>query len=186
MSDTQVAADELQSLKDRADLMGLSYHPSIGVEKLREKVNAAIAGKPPVVADSAPRPVAQPVEETENERNNRMRQEQLALVRIRLTCMDPAKAEHDGEILTVGNSLVGAITKYIPYNADEGWHVPQIMLDTLLEKQTQIFVTTKARNGVTVRQGKLIKTYAIEILPPLTPEELKDLAQRQAMAATAD
>ena len=31
-------SDELTLLKERADLMGIKYHPSIGVDKLREKV----------------------------------------------------------------------------------------------------------------------------------------------------
>ncbi len=34
--------DEIVSLKKRADLMGISYHPSIGVEKLREKIAAVL------------------------------------------------------------------------------------------------------------------------------------------------
>jgi hypothetical protein len=38
--------DELTSLKARADLMGITYHPSIGVDKLREKVQAALENKP--------------------------------------------------------------------------------------------------------------------------------------------
>lgn len=34
---------ELEALKARADLLGVTYHPSIGAEKLREKINAAMA-----------------------------------------------------------------------------------------------------------------------------------------------
>ena len=39
--------DELTLLKERATLMGIQYHPSIGVDKLREKVTSAL--KEPVV-----------------------------------------------------------------------------------------------------------------------------------------
>jgi len=181
MSDTEVLADEITSLKARADLIGVSYHPSIGVEKLREKVNAALAGKPAVSA-SVPAAVAQ----TREEKLFQMRNEQLALVRIRLSCMNPNKAEWEGEIFTVGNALVGAITKYVPFNADDGWHVPQILLDTLQDRQCQIFVSSKTKNGATIRTGKLIKEFSIQILPPLTVDELHDLAQRQAMAGAID
>ena len=45
--------DELTTLKGRADLLGIAYHPSIGVEKLREKVKAALAGTPKDEADAA-------------------------------------------------------------------------------------------------------------------------------------
>ena len=110
----------------------------------------------------------------------------LRLIRIRLQCMNPAKKEWEGEIISVGNSVVGTVKKYIPFNADEGWHVPRILLDTLQDRQCQVFTTVKSKNGINVRKGKLIKEFAIEILPPLTQDELKELAQRQAMSATAD
>ena len=169
--------DELSTLKARADLLGISYHPSIGVEKLREKLAAAIVdeAKNEDTKDSKPT-------ETEAQKRLRLMQEATKLVRIRVTCMNPAKKEWEGEIITVGNAGVGTYKKYIPFNADEGWHVPNIIYQALQERQCQVFVSSKTKNGVTIRQGKLIKEFAIEVLPPLTEEELKDLAQRQAMA----
>lgn len=169
--------DELSTLKARADLLGISYHPSIGVEKLREKLAAAITDE----AKNEDTEVSKPTE-SEAQKRLRLLQEATKLVRIRVTCMNPAKKEWEGEIITVGNSAVGTLKKYIPFNADEGWHVPNIMYEALKERQCQVFVSTKTKNGVTIRQGKLIKEFAIEVLPPLTEEELKDLAQRQAMA----
>ena len=35
----QAEAAELKSLKDKANLIGLRFHPKIGLKKLREKVN---------------------------------------------------------------------------------------------------------------------------------------------------
>lgn len=61
---------ELDSLKAKADLLGVSYHPSIGVEKLREKINAALSGQD-VVKEEAPVVAA----ETESERKARKRRE---------------------------------------------------------------------------------------------------------------
>jgi hypothetical protein len=188
MSDTEnTTPSELDSLKARADIMGISYHPSIGVEKLREKVAAAMVGKATNEATVAPQNVpTKTAEESHAERMAALRNEQLALVRIRLTCMNPMKSEWEGEIFTVGNGLVGSITKYVPFNADDGWHVPKILLDTLQDRQCQIFVTVKSKNGVNVRQGKLIKEFSIEILPPLTEKELQELARRQAVAEATD
>lgn len=170
-----VVPDELTSLKSRADLMGISYHPSIGVEKLREKIAAAMAG-------SGVKEDAETNEETEGQKRNRLVQEASKLVRIRLTCMNPNKKDWDGEFFTVGNSVVGSYTKYVPFNAEEGWHVPQIIYNHLIERQCQIFVGRKTDKGATIREGKLIKEFAIEVLPQLTEEELKELARRQAMA----
>ena len=186
MTEETLVQDELATLKARADQLGLSYHPSIGLAKLRDKVNDYLAGKPAEPEATAPAKAEAPRQETEAELRFRLREEQLKLVRIRLTCMNPAKSEWEGEIFTVGNTLVGSITKFVPFNADDGWHVPQILLDTLQERQCQIFTSVKAKNGVTVRQGKLIKEFAIEVLPNLTQQELKELAQRQAMARGED
>ena len=182
-TDEILTQDELTTLKARADLLGISYHPSIGLEKLREKINAATSDE----AAAAPvKAVAPADEETANQRRIRLKKQALELVRIRVTCMNPAKAEWEGEIFTVGNSAVGSVTKYIPFNADAGWHVPRIIYTQLVERQCQVFVTKTDSRGNKSRQGKLIKEFAIEVLPPLTPEELRDLAQRQAMAKSID
>ena len=177
--------DELAVLKARADALGISYHPSIGVEKLREKVNAAL--KKDEALQEAPQeaPTAD-AEETESQRRNRLRQEASKLVRIRVTCMNPHKKEWQGEFITAGNSVVGTFTKYIPFNADEGWHVPHIIYEQLRDRECQVFVSVRDSKGNTTRRGKTIKEFAIEVLPPLTEEELKDLAQRQAMAKSVD
>lgn len=177
--DSELPQDELTALKARADLMGVSYHPSIGLEKLREKVNAAMsppAEKTPVVLSKAV--------ETVNEAKLRLRKECSKLVRLRLTCMNPAKKEWEGEIFTCGNSVVGTFTKYVPFNNDEGWHVPQIIVNMLEERKCQVFYTAVDSRGNKSRKGKLIKEFAVEILPDLSPSELHDLAQRQAMGNT--
>lgn len=187
--------DELTALKTRADLMGLSYHPSIGLEKLREKVNAAAEGKTtpteqPQASDAPTAPVAADApasgEETLAQKRARMKREASELVRIRVTCMNPAKAEWEGEIFTVGNSNIGSFKKFVPFNADAGWHVPRVILQQIQDRQCQIFQTKTDARGNKSRTGKLIKEFAVEIMPPLTPEELHELAQRQAMSKSID
>lgn len=187
MSDTDtdevLTQDELTTLKARADLMGVQYHPSIGVEKLREKIKAATEGTPVVEQPKEPEAV---VVETDGQKRSRLKKQAMELVRIRLTCMNPAKAEWDGEIITAGNSAVGSIVKFVPFNADEGWHVPRIIYEQLKERQCQVFVSKKDARGNNTRQGKLIKEFSIEVLPALTPVELAELARRQAMAKSID
>ena len=184
MNDTPLVQDELETLKARATQLGIRFHPSISLEKLRDKVTAAIEGLEPVddePVEAAPAPV-----ETEGQAKARMKREALRLVRIRVTCMNPLKSEWEGELLTVGNTLIGTVTKFVPFNAEDGWHVPQIMLEMMQQRQCQTFYTVKNALGQKVRKGKLIKEFAIEILPDLTERELKDLAQRQAMAKGQD
>ena len=179
--------DEMASLKARADQLGLAYHPSIGLDKLREKVKEALSDEPVAKIEKAVAVVAsEPEEETKNQRISRLRKEANALIRIRVSCMNPAKKEWDGEIFTVGNSAIGTIKKFVPFNSEDGWHVPNVIYQMMRDRQCQIFVNSKTSQGVTTRQGKLIKEFAIEILDPLTKEELADLAQRQAIAKTVD
>ena len=173
--------DELTSLKARADLLGISYHPSIGLEKLREKVANAIAG----VKDEDE--VTKPARlESNEEQMTRLRNHALELVRIRISCMNPHKSEWDGEMFSVGNSLVGTQKKFVPFNNEEGWHVPRIIYNMIVDRECQIFVSKKDERGNTIRKSKIIKEFAVEVLPQLTADELAELARRQAMAKSID
>lgn len=177
---------ELDTLKARADLLGIKYHPSIGVDSLRAKVTAKLNDEPdPEAAVAAPSltKAAAPAEESENAKRVRLKKEANKLIRVNITCMNPAKKEWDGEIFTTGNLLVGTFRKFVPFNTTDGYHIPQIIYNMIKGRECQIFVTKKSKGGVTVREGKLIKEFAIEILDPLTQNELDELARRQAMAA---
>jgi hypothetical protein len=182
-----IVPDELTSLKSRADLLGVKYHPSIGVDALRDKVNAAVTAEGPVKEAATTEPIAAAgavetasVAETDGQLRARKKREANELIRMRVTCMNPSKAEWDGEIFTAGNSVVGSFKKYIPFNADEGWHVPRIIYNQIKERECQIWVSSQDARGNTVRKGKLIKEFAIEIMDALTHEELTELARRQA------
>nr|UVX89032.1 MAG: hypothetical protein [Bacteriophage sp.] len=173
--------DELDSLKARADILGIKYHPSISVDTLRERVNAVISNQS---TGEATRPAAG---ETDIERRSRKKREASAMVRVRIHCNDPAKKEWPGEYITVGNSYVGTYRKYVPYNIDEPWHLPQIIVNALREKRVQVFTTKRGKHGIPIRESKSIAAYTIEVLPPLTAEELESLArEQQARRATDD
>lgn len=181
--DNDTVQDELASLKARADLMGVTYHPSIGLDKLRDKINATIEQTSPVDEDTAveeaPSVVASEAE-TQLQYHARKKREANEQLRVRVVCMNPAKAEWDGEIFTAGNSLVGSFTKYVPFNNDEGWHIPRIVYNMMRDRMCQIFVTATDSRGNKTRQGKLIKEFGIEVMPELTADELAELARRQA------
>ena len=194
--------DELTALKKRADLMQLSYHPSIGLEKLRAKVNKALNPEPedekedePIVEAAKPEKAAAATrgnlppnpKESPGEKRRRIFMNATRLIRVRVMCMDPNKKDWDGEIITTGNKIVGTIKKFVPFNIDTGYHLPHMIYQQLLEKKCQIFVKSRAPDGKgMVSIPKLINAYAIEVLPPLTEKELKDLAQQQAMAHSID
>ena len=179
----QLAAAELENLKVRAEKLGVKFHPSISADKLREKIKAAQAeGEGEVGEKPEVKQATDADEESPAAKKLRLKREGLKLVRVRITCMNPAKKEWEGEIFTVSNNAVGTVKRYVPYNIEDGWHVEQILLNQLRERQCQIFVTEKDSRGNKIRKGKLIREFAIEVLDSLTEEELHDLAQRQAMA----
>ena len=173
--------DELTLLKQRAQTLGIKFHPSIGLESLRSKVSAALTGEDAEEAAEEPVPEA-PAAESRIQMRNRLRKEASALVRVRVTCMNPNKKEWKGEIFTVSNSIVGTFRKYVQFNTEEGWHVPQIILNMIKARQFQTFYTIKNERGVAVRKGKLVPEFAVEVLPPLTEKELLELSRRQALA----
>lgn len=180
--------DELTTLKARADLLGITYHPSIGLAKLKEKLAQALSDDDKDETDNdAPAAVPDvPVVETEGQRRMRLKKDAAALIRIRLTCLNPAKKEWEGEIITAGNSTVGTHKKFVPFNAPEGWHVPRIIYNQLVQRECQVFTTVRDGRGNSTRKGRLIKEFAVEVLPDLNKDELDELARRQAMAKAID
>lgn len=168
---------ELDLLKLRAKQLGIEFHHAIGAVKLSKMIEAEL--NPTTEA-----PTGQNVPMATRTSKNKMRVAQSKsanrLVRIRVSNLNPAKKEWPGEVYTVANSVVGSIRKYVPFNNDRGWHVPQMMLNMMQEKECQIFFTEKTARG-DIRKGKIIKELAIEIMEPLTAPELKDLADQQAL-----
>lgn len=98
------------------------------------------------------------------------------LIRCIISCKNPNKKEYQGEIISVGNAKIGFIKKYVLFN--EPYHIPEIIFNTLKKKEYQR-VYIKKVDGKEVIKTHMAKEYDIEILPPLTDKELKDLAQRQ-------
>lgn len=178
--------DQLAVLKARAQRLGIKFHPSIGLDALRSKIAEALATSdelPSAVTETKATPADK---ETRAEARARLRKEAGKLVRIRLTCMNPSKKDWLGEVFTVSNSVVGTYRKMVPFNNDEGWHVPQFILNMIKERKFQAFYSDKGPRGTTIRKGKLVPEFAVEILPPLTPAELAELARRQAMAGNME
>jgi len=200
-SGTAEKPSELDLLKERAEVMGISFHPNIGIEKLKAKIEERQS--PPEIAE--PQPYAEEeaatitqaaaandldvftpgVKETAQQIQNKLKKDALRLVRVRVTCMNPIKSNMPGDIFNVGNAVTGGIRKYVPFNG-EPWHVPNIILQHMKDKKYTAYyevpVPGKRHKAKKTRQ---VPEFAIEVLPPLTSQEMKDLRQRQAMAASA-
>lgn len=188
---------ELDLLKERASRMGLTFHPSIGVGKLNDKIKAHTTSEKRKATIDAKKDTPAPVKEhgrldlskperiieTKSEREKRIRSEALRQVRVRVACMNPNKKNWTGEILKISNSIVAPPKQFVPFDNDEGWHIPYMLYLHLKERQCQVFVAGKGRNGQATAKAKLIREFSVELMDPLTPAEMKALAQRQAMAS---
>lgn len=187
---------ELTSLKQRAKMMGISFSNNISVETLREKIRAKAEGE--VSADEVTQDESVSLSSGGSSINvnaspkgkraalrQYLIQENMKLVRCRITNMDPAKGDLKGEIHTVANEYLGTVAKYIPYGekTDDGYHVPYILFQQLQNKKFLAVNTTRnEKTGNIDIATRWAKEFAIEVLPPLTPAELANLANAQLAA----
>lgn len=181
MSEEMQELNELDVLKARATKMGLKFSPNIGVETLRTKIENALNGTKEEEQPKEEPTVSKAVKD--NQLRSQLRKDALKLIRIRVTDLDPKKKDLPGEILCAANEFVGTVKRYVPYNG-EPWHVEQIILNMMQDRKFLSIKTVKKRGEEMSIEKKWVKEYAIEILEPLTKEELAKLANAQAAAGS--
>lgn len=181
----------LESLKARADTLGLKYHPKIGIDALREKITEAMAepgdeGEGEGVPEEDKSADEKPLTKLQKEAamREKLRKEKMKLIRVRISNLNPAKKDLHGEIVTVANKFLGTVRKYIPFGeaTDEGYHVPQVLLDQLKARKFQSIKTITKKGQIEVKT-RMVPEFAIEVLDPLTADELEKLATQQRAAA---
>ena len=176
MSDLLETPNERDSLKARADLMGIKYQPNVPTDKLKELIAEGLGGVDVREYSDA---------EIRSEKLTQMKNEATKLIRVNITCFNPAKKDWQGEIFTVSNSSIPAMRKFVLFNTPEGFHVPQMILDVMKERMFQHFSYKKQR-GIDIPNKTYQKEFGIEYLPQLTEQELKELARTQAMRSAKD
>ena len=167
---TDTTKSELELLKERADDMGIPYSPNIGVDKLREKVNAKLA---PAVEEVKTSP-----EQSKNARHQALRLEATKLIRVIVTCLNPSKKEVVGEYVKAGNSIVPTVTRFVPFETET--HLEEIGVKHLETREYSVVIHVKDKEGKVHPQRKMRKEFQIQRLPQLTKEELANLAAEQS------
>jgi hypothetical protein len=105
----------------------------------------------------------------------------MKLIRVIVRPNDPLKLESGGEIFTYGSNVINngkAVKKYVPFNNEEGWHIPNIIYQNIVATECQIFKKV-TRNGQDTMEAVKIKSYNVEVLPALTQDEIDKIAVRQ-------
>ena len=178
--------DELAMLKDRARLMGITHSPNIGVETLRTKIKEKLEASEPKEADEGVNALTgdEPAKTKPKTVRQQLMEEQLKLVRLRISNLDPKKKDLPGEIMCVANEFIGTVKKFIPFDesSDEGYHVPYCLYTMMKERRFLNIQVTKKANGNEKITQRWSKEFALEVLPPLTQDELKQLASAQLAA----
>lgn len=209
-SDDLQMPTELDLLKQRATLMGITFSNNIGEETLRQRIadkqaelEAVASGEQNNEGEVNQQPEQKEVnaleaattspKETTTERQltlrEKIRLEQMRLVRVRITCLDPKKKDLPGEILTVANEYLGTVRKFIPFGevTDDGYHIPYCLYKMLDARKFLNIRTFKDRRTGTVRvESGYVKEFALEVLDPLTPAELAKLATAQKAAGSVE
>lgn len=169
---------ELDALKQIANNMEISYHPTIGIDKLREKIEEA-------KAKVAPKVVTAGLTEKAKQLNRfaEVRKTAMKLRRIRITCMNPNKREWPGEYFSISNKAIHA-KRYVPYESE--WHVEDCIYEMIKNRKYRTTIQKPDGKGGKIRENKILNEFAVELLPDLTKEELKALADDQRVRNAID
>ena len=185
---------ELDMLKSRAKLMGITFSNNIGLDALKTKIEEH---KKASEAKTQTQTLAQtneqqPEVQTENQEKKvktislraHLQKEKMKLVRLRITNLDPKKKDLPGEILTVGNEYLGTVRKFVPFGeaTDNGYHVPYCLYELMRDRKFLSIKTRKGPKGQTIVEQQMVREFALEILPPLTEAELARLSAAQLSA----
>ncbi|UKL14812.1 hypothetical protein C121_79 [Stenotrophomonas phage C121] len=200
-SDQDDLQDEKESLRARLKQMGVTFSNNAGVEALRQKLADHLAGikeDAPAEPEANTEPVdsvpqlevgqtAKSVGSAFHQARQKARLDALKLVRVRISCMNPAKASWPGEIFTVSNEFIGTVRRFVPYGeqTDDGWHIEQCILDFMKEKKFQQVSSKRKKGQIDVTYDRFSPEFSFEVLPPLTPEQLRELGKAQLAAGTS-
>jgi len=202
--------DDIESLRVRATDLGIKFSGNTGIATLTQKIKNEMTrpmnqSASDILGDAEPLPEIMPkpkkakgprslaelqamdVRNVDPKDQALVRQivraKALILRRVTIVNLDPQDAELSGAVITVMNKYTGKVSKFIPFGegTEGGYHIPQILLNHL---QDQRFVMRKVKKGgqfgVKTYVTSLVPKFSITILPDLTHDELKNLADRQS------
>ena len=194
-NEEEIKVDQFALMKQRAGMLGIPFSNNIGPEALKAKIDAKMAELEKVEKKEEPKEEVNAFtgETPRNdegkspallraEARQRLYEEQSKLVRLNITNLNPRKQDLMGEYFTVANDIIGTQKKFVPYigEAAEAWHVPNWIYQQMQAREfQQIKVRKNKENGQDIIESKFVKEFALEVLDPLSKEELAKLAAAQ-------
>lgn len=129
--DKELELQEIETIKGQLDAMGVKYHHNANLKTLKQLRAKALEPK------EEDKPVEKSV--TKDSSIAAARKKATELVRVSITCRNPAKGQRRGEFFTCGNDVVGHLKAFIPYNCEaaEDVRIPRIFIDMLKGRSYQ-------------------------------------------------
>ena len=188
----QESTETLKDLKAQADLMGIKYPVNANVKKMVELIDEH---KKSLEEENTETTSTSSTSVSQTPRTNKIGSvldEAMKLIRVRVTVNNPSKQSREGEIISAGNAVIGFVSKFVPYQPafyENGYHIPKIILDAMKEMKHTRYPKKKDRFNATMDdydKARLVSDFTIEELPPLTEQELKELAEYQQANRTVE
>lgn len=183
--DEMTDEQKLDMLKTRARLLGVNFSNNISVDTLLGKIQAKMAENDGAEEEEEVNPLSP--KQSKQTLLQTQRAEQLKLIRLRITNLDPKKKDLKGEIVTFANEVIGNVRKMVPYGeaTDNGFHVPYCLYKVLRNRKFLDIKTFKVGGQIRVKHS-WVREFALEVLDPLTKPEIARLAASQSAAGGLD
>lgn len=176
---------DINSLKEHAKELDIQFSNNIGIEALKDKFKEYYEN-----LDKEQKEKDKDKPKVEINLRQYLRDKHLRLIRVKVHCNNKANKEGlFGEIFATGNTYLGTVKKYIPYDSEEFYHIPYCLYKMLSEKVYPTYPTPKKKNGVVgmIKPKTVwVKEYNIEVGDPLSKEELDALAQAQKARSSVE
>ena len=163
----------IEELKEKADLLGITYKGNISKEALKEKILEVSLERALSVGSEELEPEEE-LYDTDLDTGEKkkltkkeideLREQALLMLKVRITNLNPEEASQSTVYAGVVTPYVRA-ARYIPF--DKVWYVEQCLVDKLLTEKMQVFVDeidprTRRPNGN--KRSKMVKHYNVEFI----------------------
>ena len=153
---------ELQILKEQADALGIEYAANVTIKNLKAKITEHLKD------DSV---------EDKNQQIKDAKLDSTKLVRVIITPVDSSKRDYQGQYFSVGNDVIGTISRFVPFN--EEWLIEDILAKHIENKEFQ-YLQPKKVNGREIVDSKMVKAFNVIRMALPTQEEIDELKRVQA------
>jgi hypothetical protein len=161
--------------------LNMQIHPNTSLKNMLQMINMALIYKhhsAPVI-ETKISVIKNPAE---------ARREAQKRVRVKVVNMDPTRKDHTAELFCFANSVIGSVKQVVPLDSEEGFHIPQVLIETIREKKYRV---TKYRKGGPNGKDDIpynveLPSFSVEVLPALSAAELENIKQRQLAHAKID